>query len=97
MISPGKAYLVQGGYRMDLSGLWGRRHRQDRPPEEQELHEQVDAAHREWVAAQARFQSVSEPELVDHAVHSIIAAEQKYMYLLRKLRESQGQLTARGE
>lgn len=82
---------------MDLSGLWGRRHRQDRPQEEQELHEQVDLAHREWIAAQQYFQSVCEPELVDHAVHSIIAAEQRYTYLLRKLRANQGQLMARGE
>lgn len=77
---------------MDLSGLW-RRGRLDQSPSdgaEDDLQQLVSAAHREWVTAQQYFQSVSEPELVDHAVHSIIAAEQKYTYLLRKLRENQG-------
>lgn len=77
---------------MDLSGLW-RRGRHERSPmdgADDDLQHQVSAAHREWVTAQQYFQSVSEPELVDHAVHSIIAAEQKYAYLLRKLRENQG-------
>lgn len=79
---------------MDLSGLWRRgrhdRHHAEEP--EDELQHQVSAAHREWVTAQQYFQSVSEPELVDHAVHSIIAAEQKYTYLLRRLRGQQGRV-----
>lgn len=57
---------------------------------EPDLKAQVNAAHREWQAAQQYFQAVSEPQLVDHAVHTIIAAERKYMYLLHKVRESRG-------
>ena len=81
---------------LNLSGLWhdllSRRPRQNRhlaDAVQLDLHEQVNAAHREWLAAQQYFQSVSEPELVDHAVHTMIAAEHKYMYLLRKLRTGQ--------
>lgn len=81
---------------LNLSGLWndllGRRTRQHKgpaDPAQPDLHEQIAAAHHEWQTAQQYFQSVSDPALVDHAVHSIIAAEQKYMYLLRKLRDEQ--------
>ncbi|HWI53567.1 MAG TPA: DUF2508 family protein [Symbiobacteriaceae bacterium] len=83
---------------MDLSGLWrrGQHGRLQAGEPDDELQHQVSAAHREWVTAQQYFQSVSEPELVDHAVHSIIAAEQKYTYLLRKLREHQGHIGDQG-
>jgi hypothetical protein len=53
-----------------------------------ELQGQVDAAHREWQAAQQYFQMVSEPELVDHAIFTLEAAQRKYMYLFRQLRQS---------
>jgi hypothetical protein len=56
-----------------------------------DLAEQVSAARREWQAAQQYFQSVSEPQQVDNAVHALIAAEQKYMALLRKLKAFQTQ------
>ena len=78
---------------MNLTALWeelaihGTRengHRHD-------LAEQVGNARKEWQAAQHYFQSVSEPQQVDHAVHALIAAEQKYMALLRKLKAFQTQ------
>lgn len=78
----------------NLSSLWhglvGRRERENREPGLQpdaELQAQVEAAHKEWRTAQQYFQSVSEPQLVDHAVHALIAAERKYMYLLQQVRE----------
>lgn len=55
----------------------------------QDLHTQVEAAHREWLAAQQYFQSVSEPDLVDHAIYALEAAQRKYMYLFRQLRDGQ--------
>jgi hypothetical protein len=55
-----------------------------------DLQVQVDAAHREWQAAQQYFQMVSEPELVDHAIFTLEAAQRKYMYLFRQLRHAQG-------
>lgn len=64
---------------------------------EQDLRLQITAAHREWQAAQQYFQSVTEPQLVDHAVHAIIAAEQKYMFLLKQLRGDQGHVALPGE
>jgi len=46
----------------------------------------VERARRDWLAAQTYFQSVSDPELVDHAIHLVEAAERKYIYLLRQAR-----------
>lgn len=54
---------------------------------DQWLHAEVDAAHREWQAAQQYFQMVSDPELVDHAIYNLEAAQRKYVYLFRRLRD----------
>ncbi|MGE5675778.1 MAG: DUF2508 family protein [Mycobacterium leprae] len=54
---------------------------------EQDLVEQVNAAHREWEAAQSYFEMVSEPELVDHAIYNLEAARRKYIYLFNQLRQ----------
>ncbi|MDU4959541.1 MAG: YaaL family protein [Sporomusaceae bacterium] len=50
------------------------------------LFESVEAARRDWLMAQRYYESVSDPELVDHAVYQIQAAEKKYAYLLREAR-----------
>ncbi|MCL5046246.1 MAG: YaaL family protein [Actinobacteria bacterium] len=62
-----------------------------RPPEPDFI-DLIEQARREWVAAKAYFENVSEPELVDHAIYLVEAAEKKYMYLLRKARD--GHVTA---
>lgn len=41
-------------------------------------------AREEWLAAQTLFDTVSEPEMVDAAIHMIVAAEKKYSCLLRQ-------------
>ena len=48
----------------------------------------VDQARREWLAARALFESVSDPELVDHAIHRMVAAERRHMFLLKEARRS---------
>jgi len=48
--------------------------------------ELVEQARQDWLAAKSYFESVSEPDLVDHAIYLVEAAETKYMYLLRKAR-----------
>lgn len=81
----------------NLAGLWqgpGNRGRQYGPADvqaEAELEAQVAAAHREWQAAQNYFQMVCEPDLVDHAIYNLEAAQRKYMYLFRLLRERRRQ------
>ena len=53
----------------------------------------VEQARLEWLAAQNEFDAVTEPELVDHAIFAVQAAERRYVYLLRlagRLREQAG-------
>ena len=54
---------------------------------EPDLFVSVEAAHRDWLMAQRYYESVSDPDLVDHAVYQIQAAEKKYAYLLREARK----------
>lgn len=47
----------------------------------------VNAARRDWETAQLYFQSVSDPDLVDHAIYVVEAAKRRFCYLLRTARE----------
>lgn len=78
-------------------GIWGGQSRADAEQERAaaaELEAQVAAAHREWQAALHHFQMVSEPDLVDHAIFHLEAAQRKYMYLLNLVRQRRQQSTA---
>jgi hypothetical protein len=72
--------------KIDRAGMHGSQPGHTDPVKD--LQAQVDAAHREWQAAQQYFQMVSEPELVDHAIFTLEAAQRKYMYLFRQVRQS---------
>lgn len=48
----------------------------------------VAQAAEEYGAARAYFDCVTEPELVDHAILRLAAAERRYAYLLRRAREA---------
>ena len=47
----------------------------------------VEKARIEWEEAQALFNEVKEPELVDHAIYAMEATERKYIYLLKEARK----------
>lgn len=49
--------------------------------------ELIEEAKKEWQMARAYFNDVTDPELIDHAIYSLEAAEKRYVYLLRKARE----------
>lgn len=61
----------------------------DSAPEAQEtdLPQEVEAARQEWLFAQMYYDNVSDPDLVDHAVFQMQAAEKKYTYLLKQARQ----------
>lgn len=44
----------------------------------------IGRARDEWMAAKNYFDAVSDPDLVDHAIYLLEAAERKYMYLLKR-------------
>ena len=48
----------------------------------------VEQAKQEWQDAKKRFNEVSDPDLVDYAIYALEAAERRYIYLLKKARES---------
>jgi acetoin utilization deacetylase AcuC-like enzyme len=54
---------------------------------DKDLDEEIERARQQWIEAHNYFESVSDPELIDHASYLIQAAETKYMYLLNKAKE----------
>src|SRR5690554_5958630 len=52
--------------------------------ERREFIEIVNKARDEWLDAQNYFQNVSNPDLIDLAIHRMEAAEIFYMYLLKE-------------
>ncbi len=65
------------------------------PPEPQTktptLDEAIAEAHEEWELAKRYFETVSEPELVEHATYLIKATERRYMFLVRLKRSETGE------
>lgn len=50
------------------------------------LAEAIKEAREEWLAAQRFFAEVTEPDLVDQAIYRLEAAERRYMYLWKVVR-----------
>lgn len=46
----------------------------------------TEAAKSDWQAAINYFQQVTDPDLVDHAIYCLEAAERRYMHLLKQAR-----------
>ncbi|NPV29352.1 MAG: DUF2508 family protein [Firmicutes bacterium] len=44
-------------------------------------------AHRDWMAARKFFEFATEPDLVDYAILTLQAAEKRYVYLWKKMRQ----------
>lgn len=61
--------------------------RQVKEAAETDIEKAVAKARAEWLAARTYFDNVTDPDLIDHAIYSIEAAERKYMYLLRHAEE----------
>ncbi|MBI2915155.1 MAG: YaaL family protein [Firmicutes bacterium] len=48
-----------------------------------DIFREVDRARLDWLSARRYFDNVTDPELVDHAIFLVEAAEKKYTYLIR--------------
>jgi len=48
----------------------------------------VEEARQEWLNAQYYYNTVTDQDLIDHAVYLMQAAEKKYMYLLKQARSA---------
>ena len=49
----------------------------------------VEEARKEWKSARDYFDAVTDPDLIDHAIYALEAAEKRYIYLLKRIREEQ--------
>lgn len=47
----------------------------------------LEEAHKDWNLSKAYFNDVTENELIDHAIYTMEAAEQRYSYLIKKAKE----------
>ncbi len=56
-------------------------------PPYSDLPDAIEAARQEWLTARKYFESVTDPDLIDHAVYLMEATQRKYMYLLKKARQ----------
>ncbi|NLJ78800.1 MAG: DUF2508 family protein [Tissierellia bacterium] len=56
--------------------------------EEKMMRENVRKAHREWKDKENYFHSVIDEDLIDYAIYDLEASKIKYLYLLKKLRQS---------
>lgn len=84
-----KNYLLSlfGTSKMDERPTAKRRGLEKQTKERQKLIDSVHAAKEEWRVAQAYFENVSEPDLVDFSIYKLEAAKRKYMYLLKMARK----------
>lgn len=57
-------------------------------PKYQNLKDSLAKAHREWNHAKLYFNCVNDPDLIDHAIFYMGAMEKKYVYLLKRARET---------
>lgn len=69
---------------------------EEEPTPQQEVKSLVEQARAEWEAACVLFEEAAEPELVDHAVHRMLAAEKRFNYLLKEARKHGIQADALG-
>ena len=74
-----------------LSKIWGL-FRLDDPQvgtvKTPDIMENLENAWREWQYAEAYFNSVQDPDLIDHAIFYMGATEKKYTYLLKQAKEN---------
>jgi hypothetical protein len=56
--------------------------------EEEKILESLKEAHKDWKNKETYFQSVTDPDLVDHAIYELEASKIKYIYLLKKVKET---------
>lgn len=52
--------------------------------ENKELAQCVIKAHEDWQSAENFFHSVSDPDLIDHAIYKLEASKARYVYLLKQ-------------
>lgn len=91
MLKSGEGNRKNRNWRLLLNKIWGL-FRLDEPQvglvKAPDIMESLENARREWHYAEAYFNSVQDPDLIDHAIFYMGATEKKYTYLLKQAKEN---------
>lgn len=60
----------------------------DKEKDRDELLKTISLAHSEWKDKENFFEAVTDPDLIDYAIYEIEASRRKYIYLLKKMKET---------
>ncbi|WP_053954904.1 YaaL family protein [Inediibacterium massiliense] len=83
-----RAEKNENGFFNMISGVYAQVfHGEDMRTEEDKIIDTIKSAHEEWRNAEAFFQNVTDPDLVDYAIYRVEAAKTRYIYLMRVARE----------
>ena len=83
-----KNYYKEKGKRIiEMANAIAAKMKTSEKTEKEEIIENLRLAEREWKDKEKYFQSVTEEDLVDHAIYELEASKIKYMYLLKKVKE----------
>lgn len=55
--------------------------------EDEKLINMLQDAHEDWKRAEARFQEVTDTDLIDHTIYDLQAAKTRYSYLLKMAKD----------
>lgn len=79
---------TETGFMDMLSNFYARViHGEDTRSEDDKMLDTIRQAHDEWKNAEAYFQSVTDPDLIDYAIYRVEAAKTRYTYLMKLARE----------
>jgi len=71
---------------LKVRSIIGNFKQQKKTDDKNDIYINVENAKREWEDAKNIFENVSQPDLVDYAIYKVEAAEKKYIYLLRQIK-----------
>jgi len=71
---------------LNLRSFMGIFKQQKKADANNDIYINIEGAKKEWTDAKNIFENVSQPDLVDYAIYKVEAAEKKYIYLLRQIK-----------
>lgn len=59
---------------------------QDMEDSVEDIYSSIENARKEWEDAKNIFENVTNPDLIDYAIHKVDATEKRYTYLLKQIK-----------
>ena len=73
--------------REEISEFFRRFKPSSRETEENYLLHLLEEAKQDWSVSRSHFNDMTEEEMIDHAIYTMDAAEQRFSYLIKKAKE----------